>query len=866
MNVAQLRSRFLEFFIERDHRQLPSAPLVPNDPTLLFTSAGMVQFKDIFAGRVKPAHRRVTTCQKCFRTTDIGNVGRTAYHNTFFEMLGNFSFGDYFKQGAIELWWELLTEQLGVPADRLTAAVYEEDDEAYAIWRDVIGLPIDRIVRLGKEHNWWGPVGDSGPCGPDSEIHFDAGAEYGCGPDCLGPACDCNRFNELGNIVFIQYDQQEDGSLVPLEQPCIDTGMGLERTSSILQGVSTVYETDVFRPIVEAIEAKSPSSLEPERNQDRNRIADHIRAAVFLLAEQVMPSNERQGYVLRRILREAVQACDRIGIQPGTLSSFVDPVVASLGIVYPEIAAAQTLAEKAVAREEREVRRVLRDGRPREEAVFRELSEQGIAVVPGDVAFEWQDTYGIPIGTTGAWADEHGLTIDMDGYWQALEEQRNRSKKANVHIGVRTELTLNPTVIRAWHRKETTFVGYTMSETEAEVVGVESEEGTRRHIAFTSTPFYAEGGGQVGDTGMVENLTRGGTVEVYDTIRHPKGATIHYIRPQDVVFRRGDRCRLAVDVARRRRIERNHTATHLLHAALRNVLGAHVKQAGSLVNDEELRFDFSHFEKLSDEQIVRVEDFANAAVLADHEVTTREVRLEEAQSENVIGLFEDEYRGKDLVRVVRAGDVSAELCGGTHVRRTGEIGLIRIVSEESIASGVRRIRAVTGDGVLRKLRDLDGLVRRVRDAAGDDPLEGIARLKAEIKDLATRLEEAGAAEAAGLSEELVEGAEHIGDVRLVGGRADLNGDQLKSLADLLEEKARPSAVVLVGDADGSGLVICKASKGVDVDCGGLVREMSGILGGGGGGGRSFAQGGGPKVDQLDAAREAGVKRAREALT
>ncbi|MBU0595851.1 alanine--tRNA ligase, partial [Candidatus Bipolaricaulota bacterium] len=711
MNVAELRSRYLEFFTARDHRHLPSAPLVPNDPTLLFTSAGMVQFKDVFAGRAKAKHPRVTTCQKCFRTTDIENVGRTAHHNTFFEMLGNFSFGDYFKQGAIELAWEFLTVELALPGDRLTAAVYEEDEDAYAIWRDTIGLPTDRIVRLGKEHNWWGPVGSSGPCGPDSEIHFDGGAELGCGPDCRGAACDCNRFNEIWNLVFIQYDQREDGELVPLKRACIDTGMGLERTTAVLQSAPTVYDIDVFRPITEAIEAAMPRSFAKTDAVYRNAIADHMRASLFLLADGVMPGNERQGYVFRRILRRAIRASEKLELASGALPGFVEAVIDSLGDVYPEIVDVRDLGVLLIGREEETFRRTLREGERRLVKRLDQLKRDGQGVLPGETAFELTDTYGFPLEMIEEIAAEQGVTIDLEGFERALHAQRKRSRKT-----VRADVAVSATVGRRVVRT-TPFLGHRTLEADVEVLSFNPAD---LQVVFAKTPFYAQAGGQVGDTGVVKNLTRDFDVPITNTTRNEEEETLHHIADAGLVFEKGDRCQLIVDADRRRRIERNHTATHLLHAALRDVLGAHVKQAGSLVNDEELRFDFSHFEKLSADQIARVEDFANAAVLADLEVTTREMSLEEAQSTDAIGLFDEEYRGKDVVRVVSTGDVSRELCGGTHVRRSGEIGLIKIVSEESIASGVRRIRAVTGDRVLGRLRELDGLVRQIREAAGDD--------------------------------------------------------------------------------------------------------------------------------------------------
>jgi alanyl-tRNA synthetase len=869
MKASELRSRYLEFFETRDHRILPGSPLVPNDPTLLLTSAGMVQFKDVFWGRAEVSFPRAATCQKCFRTTDIENVGRTAYHNTFFEMLGNFSFGDYFKEGAIRLAWEFLVDELGVPAERLSASVYQDDDEAFAIWRDVVGLPEERIVRLGKEHNWWGPVGDSGPCGPDSEVFFDTGADNACGPDCAGVACECNRYSEMWNLVFMEYDASEDGSLTRLDKKNIDTGMGLERTSAVLQGVPTVFETDLFRPIAEAVEAACPHELTEADRVHRNTIADHVRGILFLLADGVMPGNERQGYVLRRILRRAVRAGEQIGLPPGSLGCFVDPVIDVLGGVYPEIAEARDLAHRLIEREEETFRRTLRDGERRLEKILDELHEAGKTVLPGELLFELYDTYGFPPEMTEEIAAERGMAVDWPGFKRALNEQQTRSKRASVNISSRAGVSATPTVSHKWHRTPTEFLGYEKLVADVEVLGFDRDDS---QVVFSATPFYAEGGGQIGDTGTVKNLTRGFEVRILNTTRHEEGAALHHLASADVTFEKGDRCRLTVDADRRRRIQRNHTATHLLHAALREVLGSHVKQAGSLVDDAELRFDFTHFEKLSLEQIAEVEDLGNAAVLRDLKVEPREMPLEEANAAGAIGLFEEEYRGKEKVRVLSICDkdtgecISKELCGGTHVARSGEIGLIKIVSEESIASGVRRIRAVTGDAVLRRLRDDEALLARLREAVGDDPLAGVERLKAQLKEAAARSEAASAAAAREHVDRLIEAAESIGDVRLVSGRVDLSTEQLKELADALEETARPAVVLLVGEAGGSGIAVCKRSKDVKaIDAGKVIRTVSGTLDGGGGGGKTFAQGGGPQIDRLDEALEVGLKFVRDAL-
>ena len=859
MHTAELRRRYLGFFEERGHKLLPSSSLVPNDPTLMFTSAGMVQFKEIFWGRIAPQYATATTCQKCFRTTDIENVGKTAYHDTFFEMLGNFSFGDYFKEGAIRLAWEFLTEELGIPGERLTAAVFEEDEEAHTIWRDIIGLPGERIVRLGKEHNWWGPVGTSGPCGPDSEIHYDAGEDLACGPDCRGAACDCNRFNEIWNLVFMEYDASEDGKLTPLERRNIDTGMGLERTTAVLQGVPTVFDTDVFRTIVEAVEGAVPRSLSVADRVHRNTIADHVRGVLFLLADGVLPSNERQGYVLRRILRRAIRAAGKLELPTGTLATFIDPVIDTMGAIYPEIVAARDLAHRLFLREEETFLRTLRDGERRLEKLIAELSDSGERTLPGNLAFELSDTYGFPLEMTQEIAADEGVSVDLCGYEQALARQRDRSR-AGSDIGTEA-VDLGDAAIGI--DSPTRFVGYEETQSESPV---ESIVGSMDGLVVRETPFYAESGGQVADNGRIENLSRDGAARVIDVRRSPVGIFVHRIELESGRFEKGDRCRLLVDVERRRRIERNHTATHLLHRALRDVLGSHATQSGSEVNDRELRFDFSHFERMSPQEIERVENAANAAVLSDLPVTTDEMPLEEAKASGALGLFEEEYRGRDRVRVVRTGDYSAELCGGTHVRRTGEIGLLKIVSEESIAAGVRRIRAITGDSVIDWMRAQDDFAAQVKELLGDDPLHGAERLRVELSRAQDELDALQTDRIANLAGELAAQANRIGEINVLVARADLAADRMKGLADQLESSLRPTVVLLVGDTGGSGMAICKASKGVSsVDAGALVRELAGLLGGGGGGGRGFAQGGGPKVDRIPEALETASCRVREAL-
>ncbi len=865
MRADQLRELFLDYFAGRGHKVVPSASLAPKDPTLLFTSAGMVQFKDILWGRVDPPFPKAATCQKCFRATDIEKVGKTAFHHTFFEMLGNFSFGEYFKEKAIKLAWEFVTEELLIPPKQLWASVYEEDNEAYAIWKDVIGLPAERIVRLGKEHNWWGPVGKTGPCGPDSEIFVDAGADKACGPDCPGVTCDCPRFSEIWNLVFMQYDAREDGSFQPLKRKNIDTGMGLERTAAVLQGVGSDFEIDLFAPIIEAIETSMPGKLEAEKLASRNLVADHIRGVVLLMADGVRPGNEKQGYVLRRILRSAIRASERLELPPGSLKDLVEPVSETLGKAYPEIVSARSLAERVISREEETFRKTLRSGERRLQEILEDLIARGEKTLPGEIAFELYDTYGFPLEMTQEIAAEQNMGIDLTVFERCLDKQRARSKtlKGTVVVSASVDIEYrNPTQFLE-HKALMENPDLALQKLVMLKKGADGNE----YLVFRMSPFYAEAGGQVSDIGWVENTSRHGKARIRKVIKNECNVFLHYIEERSGTFVSGDECRLLIDEPRRMRIARNHTATHLLHKALRDVLGDHVVQAGSLVSDEELRFDFSHFEKMTDEEIARVEDKANRVVLEDHQVKTVEMPLDEAKASGAAAHFEEEYQGKDRVRVVSVGDFSRELCGGTHVSRSGEIGLIRIISEESIAAGTRRIRAVTGDSVLKHLRASEELLERLKMELGEEPLEGLGRLREEMAALRTRVEEMTEVTLREKRDEFLSNLEQVDDISLVSGRLDMGADEIKRLADLLEEKSRPAVVLLVGDAFGRGIAVCKVSKNVKaINAGAIVRAMSESLGGGGGGNRTFGQGGGPNVSQLDEALAHGIKAARSALS
>ena len=863
MQADQLRKLYLDYFAERGHARLESASLVPKDPTLLFTAAGMVQFKDIFWGRVSPPHRSAVTCQKCFRTTDIENVGKTAYHHTFFEMLGNFSFGDYFKERAIELAWEFLVRELSLPAERLWVSVYEEDEDAYAIWQDSIGVPTERITRFGKEHNWWGPVGDTGPCGPDSEIFYDTGVDKACGLDCHDPACDRDRFIEIWNLVFMEYEAETGGNLIPLARKSIDTGMGLERTAAVLQGVRSNFEIDLFSPITAAIEEAMPRDLAPEERIQRNLIADHIRGVTMLLADGIFPGNEKQGYVLRRILRRAIRAGEGLGLPPGTLNRLVEPIAATLGKTYPEIVSSQRLIEQIIAREEETFRKTLRSGERRLYKRLEELSAARETLLPGDLAFELYDTYGFPVEMTREIASEQGVSLDEDGFQCAMAQQKKRSRTAAGKAGVATEADMNLEGSRD-SVDPTRFVGYSTTTTEAMLV--ETGEGDLSIFIFDQTPFYAAAGGQIADTGTIENLSQPGRAKVVDVHRDQNSLFLHHVLLRDGTFAVGDRCRLIVDPVRRKRIARNHTTTHLLHAALRNLLGEHVVQSGSFVSAEELRFDFSHFQQMNADEIARVEEMSTAVVLDNFAVETREMPLDEAKQSGAIAHFEEEYKGKDLVRVVSVGGFSVELCGGTHVTRSGEIGLIKIVSEESVAAGTRRIRALTGESAIAHIRSEEALLNGLKEELGDDPLAGLTHLRAELSTLRKQADEMREVRLCLQRDELLARGEKFGEVTLVAGRAALAGDEVKRLADLLEERVHPAVVILISETSGRGIAVCKVSRGIDtVNAGALVGAMSKVLGGGGGGNRAFAQGGGPAVEQIDRALDDGVDTVRAAL-
>jgi alanyl-tRNA synthetase len=863
----ELREAYLNYFEEKNHLRMEGSGLIPDDPSMLFTSAGMVQFKDIFWGKKDPEETRITTCQKCFRANDIERVGETWYHHTFFEMLGNFSFGDYFKKGAIELAWEFVTEVLSFDEKNLWVSVYRTDDEAYEIWRDEIGIPEDKIVRLGKDENWWGPVGDSGPCGPDSEIFFDAGEEYGCGPDCEGVACDCNRFNELWNLVFTGYQMDREGEVRELERQNIDTGMGLERVAAVLQGVDSDFEIDIFRPLIHQLkDIIGLNDYSSEQISYVNRIADHLRGAAFLISEGVIPANEGRGYVLRRIIRRAVQAGDRLGMKETFLTSALPPILDTMGETYSELIDRKDLIENVIDHEEGSYRNTLNEGEQLFYRLASDLKEEEMSEIPGEDAFRLYDTHGLPLSFLKELAEGEGLKVDEQGFEQEMAKQRSRSRSEQEEGGDIPEVA---------DVEDTEFLGYEKDSLKARILALigdgskvdrlsEGEEGT---AVLDRTPFYAEAGGQVSDVGVIEGE---GTRATVREVNERGGVYYHHLEVETGELSVEDRITASIDDDKRRSTERNHTGTHLLHQALQQVLGPHVVQSGSKVAPDELRFDFNHFEIPTEEEQKKIEEKVNGVVLSDRQVTENWVEsVEKAKELGAAAHFEEEYRGKEKLRTITVEGFSKELCGGTHVDRTGEIGGFAIQSIETIASGIRRIRAVTGKNFLSEYRSQRSRLERLADLAGSGKSDLVNRLESILtqqESLRDELERKTERLLSTVKEQIIEEAEKLDGVELISAQPKVDGSDLKRLADYVE--AEVNGVVILGTTeDDSASVVCKISEPLTgvLDAGEIIREVSAVLGGGGGGSKNFAQGGGPKKDQIDEALRSGSNIVRSAI-
>ncbi|WP_324717579.1 alanine--tRNA ligase [Carboxydochorda subterranea] len=876
MTARELREAYLGFFEGKGHVRLPGSSLIPKgDPTLLLTGAGMVQFKPYFLGTAEPSYRRVTTCQRCVRTADIDRVGMTARHGTFFEMLGNFSFGDYFKREAIAWAWEFVTGVLEIDPERLWVSIYRDDDEAFDLWHREIGLSPERIVRLGKEDNFW-EIG-VGPCGPSSEIYIDRGPQYGCGQESCRPGCDCGRFLEFWNLVFIQYHKDEQGQYHPLKRTGIDTGMGLERMLAILQGVETIFETDEVRQILDQAAAIVGRTYGEEAHADRTIriLVDHGRSATFMAMDGIVPGNEGRGYVMRRLIRRASRYAWLMGIHEPLWARLAGAVVEAMGHAYPELAERRELILRVLESEERRFLSTLETGLSVLDQMLASRGGQAPGRIGGEEAFRLYDTYGFPLELTEEIAGERGVEVDLEGARALLEAQRERARAARRtygYLGSGTEA-----LAEALEGLSSEFVGYGQGRAEAVVaavlVGGErrslAQAGQEALVVLDRTPFYAEGGGQVADTGSLR--WPGGVASVLDVQRPLADAIVHRVRVEEGRLAEGDRVEASVDWERRMRTARHHTATHLLHRALRSVLGEHATQAGSLVAPDRLRFDFNHFEALSPEQLGRIEEEINRRVLDDLPVVPVETTVEAALAQGAMALFGEKYG--ERVRMVDIGEgYSRELCGGTHVRRTGEVGLVHIVEETGVAAGVRRVEAVAGEAALEYLRRRE---RQWRQVAGklqvgpEELVQQVERLLEQQKASQAEIERLQAKLLAQYAGRLAARAERVGSAALVVERLEgLDAPALRALGDRLREALGSCVVFLASPSDGKVLFVSMTSPElarVGVHAGEIVKAAARAAGGDGGGRPELAQAGARDLSRVDEALHAARQRAKELL-
>lgn len=852
----ELRKKYLDFFASKNHLVLSSYPLIPdNDPTLLLIGAGMAPFKPFFTGKMNPPHPRISTSQKCIRTGDIENVGRTARHHTFFEMLGNFSFGDYFKKEAITWAWEFITEHLEMPKDKLWITIHTKDDEAFDIWHNIVGLPAERIVRL--EDNFWeiGP----GPCGPCSEIHIDLGEERGCGKDTCAVGCNCDRYLEIWNLVFTQYDRDEEGNYTPLAKKNIDTGAGLERIASVLQNKRSNFETDLLFPLIEYTVKMSGVAYgtAPKSDVSMKVIADHGRSVAVMIGDGILPSNEGRGYVLRRVLRRAVRHGRLLGIKKPFLADIVDVVAGIFAEALPDIAEKKEYIKKVIQQEEARFNTTLEQGIELLNGHVETLSKAGVTVLDGATAFKLYDTFGFPWELTQEILEEHAMTLDKAAFDQAMKEQRERARAARQDSEERTVIPDLSGLVN-----ETLVYDETATETKVVLLWKDGQIITAAHdgdevcLIVSATPFYGEGGGQIGDSGYITSSV--GKVEVTTAKKLPDGTIYHIGQVVEGSLQTGDVVQVAINRMQRQHTARNHTATHLLQAALRQVLGDHVNQSGSQVTPERLRFDFSHFASITAEEIKKVEELVNTAILANIAVNIVETSQQQAKDMGATALFGEKYG--DTVRVVAVGEVSKELCGGSHVAATGEIGLFKVVSEGGIGAGLRRIEAVTGFGTLAHLDHKESLLSQAAQTLKTRPEELTSRLEsvlARVKELEQELAAVQVTMAKAAVAELLQTQEEIQGVPVVVGvaaAADMDG--LRTVADLVREKLQQGVVGLGSVQNGKVNFVVMAAKDAvakGIHAGNIVKEAAKAAGGGGGGRPDMAQAGAKQPENIGAA-------------
>jgi alanyl-tRNA synthetase len=865
MKSKDVRNKFIEYFQSKGHSPVRSSSLIPrNDPTLLFTNAGMNQFKATFLGEETRDYKRATSCQKCMRAggkhSDLENVGHTARHHTFFEMLGNFSFGDYFKRDAIAFGWELLTEVYKIPKDKLWISIFEDDDEAEELWLEVDGVTKERIVRMGAKDNFW-QMADTGPCGPCSEIHIDQGIEAGCGsPECkLG--CDCDRYLELWNLVFMQYNRDDKGTLNPLPKPSIDTGMGLERLTAVLQGKTNNFDTDLFTGIISAISEHTgvPYGKSPETDASLRVIADHSRAATFLLSDGLMPANEGRGYVLRRIIRRAARHARLLGAKEPLLTKIVSAVVSVMGDVYPELIDQRELAEKVLLIEEERFERTLEQGMKILDDLLAELKKKGEKLIPGDEVFKLYDTFGFPVDLVRDIALDSGYTLDEQGFHNAMESQREKARAswvgedeaiASVYREVLTE------------SGKTTFTGYDTTRSESVVKAIiknglvvdEALEGEEVEVILDKTPFYGESGGQMGDKGKLTGEDF--SLDVLYTKKPLEGIIVHNVLVKRGALKVWAKVNAHVDEEHRNAIRRNHTATHLLHKALHDVLGDHVKQAGSLVAADRLRFDFTHFSSVSPEELREVEDAVNEQILSNIQLKTMVEDAEAAVASGATALFGEKYG--DKVRVVSIGEYSKELCGGTHCSATGDIGPFVIESEGSVASGIRRIEALTGKGALGKMAnqrlELSEIAALLK--ASESPREKVQQLMEELKASQKEKERLQGAAMRDASGDLISQARDIDGTKVLSTKVQgLNAKDLRSLADKIRDKMASGVIVLASIDGDQASLMAMVTKDLtsSIKAGDILKQVAQACNGRGGGKPDMAQGGTKDISNIDEA-------------
>ena len=872
MGVNEIREKFLSFFEGKGHLRLPSASLVPhNDNSLLLINSGMAPLKPYFTGQVIPPRRRVTTCQKCIRTGDIENVGKTARHGTFFEMLGNFSFGDYFKKDVIPWAWEFITKVLEIPEDRLYITVYKDDEEAAQIWHDVIGVPKERIFYMGKEDNFW--EHGTGPCGPCSEIYYDRGPEYGCGKPGCTVGCDCDRYMEFWNLVFTQFNAEEDGAYSDLAQKNIDTGMGLERMATIMQNVDSIFDVDTLKALRDEVCRVAGVEYMKDHKTDVSVrvITDHIRSVTFMTADGVLPSNEGRGYVLRRLLRRAARHGKLLGIDKEFLADLCEVVIAHSGDAYPELVEKKEYIRKVISVEENSFYKTIDNGMEILKDYMDEMQSKGIKVLDGEKTFRLYDTYGFPIDLTKEILEEAGMELDEDAFQSEMKAQKERARNARAKS---TYMGAAETVYNQLDTSlKTEFVGYSENSVDdatitalvangeiADKATVDSEVA----IFLDKTPFYAEMGGQVGDTGIIK--TDMGTVEVSDCIRVVGGKSAHIGVVVDGEIKVGDKAEAAIDVKNRIAISRNHSATHLLQKALREVLGTHVEQAGSYVSADRLRFDFTHFQAMTAEEIKKVEDIVNEKILEGIDVTTTETSMEEARKMGAMALFGEKYG--DVVRVVNMGGYSVELCGGVHLKNTAQAGSFKIVSEGGVAAGVRRIEALTGEGALKFYQSQGDELKQIcaiTKTTSENMVKHIEDLLKQQKEMAKEIEALKAKMAGSAAEDIIKNAENVNGVNVVCAIIeDMDTNGLKTMGDELKNKLGSAVVVLASVKEGKiGLVAMATDDAVKkgAHSGNIIKAAAAVCGGGGGGKPNMAQAGGKDASKLAEA----VEKAKEVI-